>query len=111
MRNPSLLRLPPPAPSFEGLEGLRVLVAVDDACVRWTLCGWLACLGVCLRQVDSGAAALEALADGAPFDLALVDLRIAMPDGFFLAATLHALGVPTPVVILQDHHPRTRRTR
>ncbi|MCU1277602.1 MAG: hypothetical protein JWM53_1148 [bacterium] len=85
------------------LDRLRVLVAAEDACRRWTLCGWLACLGATLRQVDSSADALDALADAVRFDLVIADLTARMPDGTWLVATMRALGIDTPCVLFDGH--------
>jgi CheY-like chemotaxis protein len=95
------LRLALRAPSpVDAIEGMRLLLAVDDVCLRWTWCGWLACLGATLRQVDSAAAALEAIGEAAPFDLVVADLGITRPDGLWLAATLRSLGITTPLLLI-----------
>ncbi|MCU1283407.1 MAG: hypothetical protein JWM53_6953 [bacterium] len=93
---------PEPRPRAE-LDGLRVLVAADDAWRRWTLCGWLACLGATLRQVDSSADALDALAEAVRFDLVIADLSATMPDGIWLVATIRALAIDTPCLLVDGY--------
>ena len=99
----------PPAQD-DALDGARVLVAASDACWRWSLCGWLALRGATTRQVGGGAAALELLADGARFDLLVVDLRGAALDSVWIVATLRALGLPLPCIIV-DGRPRELQAR
>ena len=84
----------------ELLEGARVLVAASDACWRWSLCGWLALRGATTRQVAAGADALELVATGAHFDLAVIDLAGAALDSLWVVATLRALGVRLPCVVV-----------
>jgi CheY-like chemotaxis protein len=108
---PPFYDAPPHPRRRERLDGLRVLVAAEDACVRWTLCGWLSCLGATLRQVGSGADALEALAEAAHFDLVIADLRSQMPDGIWLVATMRAVGLPTPCILVDSRDRPDLRAR
>jgi DNA-binding NtrC family response regulator len=100
----------PPEPDDEAggdlIDGARVLVAASDACWRWSLCGWLALRGATTRQVGGGADALELLADGARFDLLVVDLRAGALDSVWIVATLRALGLALPCVIVDGRMPR-----
>lgn len=95
------------------IDGARVLVAAGDACWRWSLCGWLALRGATTRQVGGGADALDLIADGARFDLLVVDLRSGALDSVWIVATLRALGLALPCVIIDQRAPqfaaRTRR--
>jgi DNA-binding NtrC family response regulator len=94
------------------LDGARVLVAAGDACWRWSLCGWLALRGATTRQVGGGAEALEIIADGARFDLLVVDLRVGALDSVWIVATLRALGIALPCLIVDGRAPQlTARTR
>jgi CheY-like chemotaxis protein len=95
----------------ERLDGLRVLVAAEDAWVRWTLCGWLSCLGATLRQVGSGADALEALAETSHFDLVIAHLHVKMPDGIWLVATMRAVGLATPCILVDGRGRADLRAR
>lgn len=100
----------PPEPEDEAggdlIDGARVLVAAGDTCWRWSLCGWLALRGATTRQVAGGAEALDLLADGARFDLLVIDLRDRALDSVWIVATLRALGLALPSVIIGGRAPQ-----
>ena len=94
---------------FSGLgdqffEGLRVMVVDDNA----TACGYvvsqLAEWGCEVTGVPSGEEALrmlrESAAAGAPFALALVDLKMPGIDGWHLGSEVHADETLTPTLVL-----------
>jgi PAS domain S-box-containing protein len=61
------------------LEGVRVLLVEDDAAVREIAGGLLRDLGCAVTTAENGVSAIEALEEGAPFDLLMSD--IIMPGG------------------------------
>jgi two-component system, sensor histidine kinase and response regulator len=71
------------------LQGIRVLVVDDNATNRGILHSMLSPHQMNIRMVESGMTAIkamkEALAEGAPFQLVLVDLHMPVLDGFVLA--------------------------
>jgi CheY-like chemotaxis protein len=71
------------------LQGIRVLVVDDNATNRGILDSMLSPHQMIIRMVESGMTAIkamkEALAEGAPFQLVLVDLHMPVLDGFVLA--------------------------
>lgn len=67
------------APSRDSLKDVRVLLVEDDAAVREIAGGLLRDLGCAVTTAENGAAALEALEEGAPYDLLMSD--IVMPGG------------------------------
>ncbi|MEL7028180.1 MAG: ATP-binding protein [Pseudomonadota bacterium] len=75
---------PPPGPSLGASDGLRVLVAEDNAINQKVVAGILEQLGFDFVLVEDGAEALEA-ARGGDFDVVLMDIRMPRMDG--LAAT------------------------
>jgi len=79
---------PPPAQ----LEGLRVLVVDDNATSRRLLCSQLSNWRMQPTAVDSGAAGLALLNDGArskePFQLLLVDVKMPEMDGFMFLESI-----------------------
>ena len=77
-------------------RGRRLLLAAGSPACRDVLTRLLGDLGMTVRAVDSGTAALEAAraaqAEGAPFDLALVDQNLPEKGGLDCAAALRRLG-------------------
>ncbi len=77
----------------------RVLVADDEPAIRFVLREALETTGSEVIDVDSGDAALEALA-GAPFDVAFFDIRMPGPSGLDLLERLRSLGAQAPAVVI-----------
>jgi two-component system sensor histidine kinase/response regulator len=88
------------------LEGLRVLVADDNATNRKILQELLNSWGMAPTMTDNGPAALGALekgvADGEPFTLALLDGRMPLMDGYELGRRIRASAsiASTPLLML-----------
>ncbi|QRK07483.1 sigma-54-dependent Fis family transcriptional regulator [Archangium violaceum] len=85
----------------------RVLVADDDAGVRYTLRGLLEDDGFEVEEVGDGEAALQRLAAEPPVDLVISDLRMPKVDGMELLRRGRALS-PVPRVILITAHGSER---
>jgi two-component system sensor histidine kinase/response regulator len=88
--------VPRPAVAASALDGLRVLV-VDDNAVNRRICqAQLSRWGLRVTAVESGGAALAALADarraGRPFALVLLDAHMPELDGFGVAERMAADG-------------------
>ena len=81
-----------PKPQLMSLEKLRVLIVDDNATNRKILSHQLGSWGMIHQEADSGFRALELLrsaaAEGAPYDLAVLDLMMPGMDGFELARTI-----------------------
>jgi PAS domain S-box-containing protein len=79
-------------PQVVSLEKLRVLVVDDNATNRKILSHQLSSWGMIHQEANSGIHALELLrsatAEGAPYDLAVLDLMMPGMDGFELARTI-----------------------
>lgn len=79
---------------IENIEKLRVLVVDDNATNRKILSHQLGSWGMIHREAESGPLALDLLksaaADGAPYDLAILDLLMPGMDGFELARAIKA---------------------
>lgn len=71
------------------LTGKRVLIVDDNATNRQILTLQLQAWGMEGVAMDSGQEALDALADQAPFDLAILDMSMPGMDGLTLATELH----------------------
>jgi PAS domain S-box-containing protein len=84
-----------PAPlQLESLEKLRVLIVDDNATNRKILSHQIGSWGMTHAEADSGPAAIELLraaaADGAAYDLVILDLLMPDMDGFELARTINS---------------------
>lgn len=81
-----------PQPHLMSLEKLRVLIVDDNATNRKILSHQLGSWGMIHEEAASGLHALELLrsaaAEGAPYDLAVLDLMMPGMDGFELARTI-----------------------
>ena len=88
------------------LRGKRVLVVSDSPATRQAVLGQLKGWGMPAETVADASSALRRLLE-APFDLALLDRRIAGTDGSELAATIGTLpvGRVTRLVLLTDPDP------
>ena len=80
-------------------ERARVLVADDEASIRFVLRETLESAGHEVVEVASGEAALQALAAGR-FDLAFFDIRMPGPSGLELLEQVRTLGSDVAVVIV-----------
>ena len=77
----------------------RILIADDEESIRFVLREALESAGHQVHEVESGDAALEALASGR-YDLAFLDIRMPGPSGLELLDRIDALGVDTAAVII-----------
>ena len=90
------------APGKQSLDGLRVLIVDDNATNRRILCHQSKCWGMAPTETESAQQALRlltaAVAEGAAYDLAILDLMMPEMDGFDLAraikATPEIAGIP-----------------
>ena len=80
-------------------ERARVLVADDEASIRFVLRETLESAGHEVVEAASGEAALRALGAG-PFDVAFFDIRMPGPSGLELLDQVRALGSDVAVVIV-----------
>ena len=78
----------------------RILVADDEASIRFVLREALGAGGHEVVDVDSGEAAIEALSSQGPFDIAFLDIRMPGPSGLELVDRIRALGAETAVVVI-----------
>ena len=75
----------------EKLAGLRILIVDDNAASRSALEDRFARWGMTFMSAQDSATALQILASGESFDLALMDAQMPEDDGFALAAEIHQL--------------------
>ncbi len=80
-------------------EAARVLVADDEPSIRFVLREILESAGHAVVDVDSGDAALEALA-AQRFEVAFFDIRMPGPSGLELLDRVNSLGADLAVVII-----------
>ncbi|MFB1485338.1 sigma-54-dependent transcriptional regulator [Corallococcus sp. RDP092CA] len=81
----------------------RVLVADDDAGVRYTLRGLLEDDGLEVEEAVDGEAALARLDAEPPVDLVLSDLRMPRMDGMELLRRVHARPRAPRVILITAH--------
>lgn len=79
------------------LEGLRILLAEDDALLRMLTEKSLGKLGAHVSSFDDGQKALAAY-QAEHYDLVLTDLMMPMMNGHELTKALRAMGSKTPVI-------------
>ncbi len=77
----------------------HILIADDEASIRFVLREALETAGHEIDEVETGDAALEALSRGG-YDLAFLDIRMPGPSGLDLLDQINALGVDTSAVII-----------
>jgi two-component system nitrogen regulation response regulator GlnG len=77
----------------------RVLVADDEASIRFVLRETLESAGHEVTEAATGDAALQALS-GQPFDVAFFDIRMPGPSGLELLEQVRALGSDVAMVII-----------
>jgi PAS domain S-box-containing protein len=97
--------IPATAPGVTGAAPVRVLIVDDDAVDRLAVRRALASGGMEAEvvEVDSGEAALAALADLPPpqrFDVILMDNLLPDYDGLQMLAHFHGAGITTPVIMM-----------
>jgi two-component system sensor histidine kinase/response regulator len=98
------------------LENLRVLIVDDNQTNRRILCHQSKYWGMVPTDCDSGKLALEllhlAVASGAPYDLAILDLMMPDMDGFDLARHIKADSdiARVPLVMLTSFRERSHTT-
>jgi DNA-binding response OmpR family regulator len=79
---------------------MRILVVEDERKVAAFIRQGLVEEGHAVEVVVDGAAALDAVADGPPFDLVVLDVMLPRRDGFDVLKALRERGVQTPVLLL-----------
>ncbi len=79
---------------------MRILVVEDERKVAAFVRQGLVEEGHAVEVAADGAAALEAVADGPPFDLVVLDVMLPRRDGLEVLKSLRALRIETPVLLL-----------
>jgi DNA-binding response OmpR family regulator len=79
---------------------MRILVVEDERKVASFLRQGLVEEGHAVEVVGDGAAALDLLLDGPPYDLVVLDLMLPKRDGFEVLKSLRARRIDTPVLVL-----------
>ncbi len=84
------------------LAGKRVLVVDDNATNRKVLALQSGKWGMRTRDTGSPTQALHWLADGATFDLAILDMHMPEMDGLELARRIRGTGIAMPLVLFSS---------
>lgn len=89
----------------------RVLLAEDDEQLRAVIREVLAPLKVDIAEAASGAELLQMLAEDAPFDLVVSDVRMPWMTGLQVAISLRGSGDFTPLIVMSAFgSPELRRS-
>jgi len=88
--------------SRDAVTTYRVLIVDDDELVRGWMRDVLIAHGFQVDAVADGAAGLDRLAR-APYDLAIVDLRMPGLDGLSVIRQLRARGAALPVIVVTGY--------
>jgi CheY-like chemotaxis protein/anti-sigma regulatory factor (Ser/Thr protein kinase) len=98
---------PPSRVDVRGLEGVRVLLAEDSDDARALLEEILCEAGATVRGVEDGEqavrAALDAMREGGPFDVVLMDMEMPVLDGYAATRILRRLGCEHPIIAVTAH--------
>jgi len=84
------------------LAGRRVLVVDDNATNRKVLALQAAKWGMQVRDTESPAQALQWLAAGDAFDVAIIDMHMPEMNGLALAHKIRAIGAKLPLVLFSS---------
>ena len=79
---------------------MRILVVEDERKVAAFVRQGLVEEGHAVEVAADGAAALEAVADGPPFDLVVLDVMLPKRDGLDVLKSLRTLRIQTPILLL-----------
>ncbi|MFI1991580.1 ATP-binding protein [Actinoplanes sp. NPDC020271] len=83
----------------------RVLLAEDNDINRTVFRRMIQLMGVTCDAVPDGAAAVEAVLGGDPYDVVLMDVQMPGTDGLEATRRIRAAGSPTPVLALTATDP------
>ena len=89
--------MPSPGKTARAFAG-HVLVVEDNATNQLVTCAMLRLLGVTSSVAENGQVALDMLAKGECFDLALMDMQMPVLDGLSTAREIRARGLNLPLV-------------
>lgn len=78
----------------------HVVVAEDDPQMRAWLRLALRDLALDLEEVDTGQALLDRIAEDAPIDAVITDIRMPGPDGLKVVAMARTAGLTTPILVI-----------
>jgi DNA-binding response OmpR family regulator len=89
-----------PPTRCDSTSEMRILVVEDERKVAAFVRQGLVEEGHAVEVAADGAAALEAVAEGPPFDLVVLDVMLPKRDGLDVLKSLRALRIQTPVLLL-----------
>jgi two-component system cell cycle response regulator CpdR len=81
-------------------ESLRLLVAEDDEEMRAWLLLALRPLAALVTEAQNGFELLDRLAEDAPYDLVITDIRMPHPSGLQVCTMARSAGVKTPFLVI-----------
>jgi CheY-like chemotaxis protein len=81
-------------------QGLRLIVADDDADTCELVKTALRSIASEIRIVGDGAALLRETRDNGPFDVIITDIQMPIMGGLEAIDAIRALGIATPVVVM-----------
>lgn len=87
----------------EQLAHPKVLVVDDEPLIRWAVAEVLSDRGYNVVQASDGRGAVSAIAESAPFDVVLLDVRLPDCDDLTLFVRLLALSPASRIILMTAH--------
>ena len=82
---------------------VKVLVVDDEPLIRWAVTEMLSDLGYQVVEAGDARSAISAVAESAPFEIVLLDVRLPDSDDLILLTRLRSL-IPDAQIILMTAH-------
>ena len=82
---------------------VNVLVVDDEPLIRWAVGEMLGDLGYQVVQAGDGCGAVSAIAESAPFEIVLLDVRLPDSDDLALLTRLRTLAPAARIILMTAH--------
>jgi DNA-binding NtrC family response regulator len=82
---------------------VKVLVVDDEPLIRWAVTEFLSDLGYQVIQAGDAESAIAAVAESAPFEIVLLDVRLPDSDDLLLLTRLRSLTPEARIILMTAH--------
>ena len=86
-----------------GIPHVNVLVVDDEPLIRWAVAETLGDLGYQVVQAGDRRGAMSAIAESAPFEIMLLDVRLPDSDDLSLLTQLRSLAPAARIILMTAH--------